>query len=256
MSPFLLRCPNFSVRSNPLIGVKQESSSSSGVITDFSKLCAVYHTDRRRGYAESMTSSGGMEYRSQGCEYKGPWSAVEDRIVCEMVTTHGVGKIKWSEIAAHLPGRLGKQIRERWLHHLDPNINKAKWTASEDATLIDAHRTLGNQWAEIAKRIPGRAGYTVRHRWHSAELNSKLSALSRASVSGPGVMLPGSADPSLIGSISEEQGAMPAGGSDSGASAAASASRASLSEEQSDDELEEFEDGMLITAARQPASVR
>ena len=88
-----------------------------------------------------MTSSGGMEYRSQGCEYKGPWSAVEDRIVCEMVTTHGVGKIKWSEIAAHLPGRLGKQIRERWLHHLDPNINKAKWTASEDATLIDAHRT-------------------------------------------------------------------------------------------------------------------
>ena len=36
---------------------------------------------------------------------KGPWTAEEDRVVREMVLRHGAGNIKWSVIAAQLPGR-------------------------------------------------------------------------------------------------------------------------------------------------------
>ena len=42
------------------------------------------------------------------------------------------GPKKWSEIAKYLPGRIGKQCRERWYNHLDPNINKKGWTEEED----------------------------------------------------------------------------------------------------------------------------
>ena len=55
---------------------------------------------------------------------KGPWTKAEDKVVFDMVTTHGVGNIKWSVIASKLPGRIGKQCRERWFNHLDPTISK------------------------------------------------------------------------------------------------------------------------------------
>ena len=54
---------------------------------------------------------------------------------------------KWSEIAKHVPGRVGKQCRERWFNNLDPSILKGNWTEAEDATLIEAHKQLGNKWS-------------------------------------------------------------------------------------------------------------
>ena len=42
------------------------------------------------------------------------------------------GLKKWKEIATFLPGRIGKQCRERWYNNVDPNLNKEKWTIAED----------------------------------------------------------------------------------------------------------------------------
>jgi hypothetical protein len=53
---------------------------------------------------------------------KGPWSAAEDKKVIEMVGKYGLKK--WSVIAKHLQGRLGKQCRERWYNHLNPHIRR------------------------------------------------------------------------------------------------------------------------------------
>ncbi len=46
------------------------------------------------------------------------------------------GAKKWSKIAAELPGRIGKQCRERWHNHLNPDINKKPWTLEEDRLII------------------------------------------------------------------------------------------------------------------------
>jgi len=42
---------------------------------------------------------------------KGAWTKSEDDRILELVTKHGA--TKWSMIAQHLPGRIGKQCRER-----------------------------------------------------------------------------------------------------------------------------------------------
>lgn len=59
----------------------------------------------------------------------------EDDSVCELVGKHGMKS--WSFIARQLKGRLGKQCRERWYNHLNPDINRAPWSGEEDAMIIE-----------------------------------------------------------------------------------------------------------------------
>ena len=50
------------------------------------------------------------------------WDADEDALIIKLVEEHGAGN--WAVIAANMNCRTGKQCRERYHNHLQPDIKK------------------------------------------------------------------------------------------------------------------------------------
>jgi len=105
---------------------------------------------------------------------KGNWSAEEDATIVECMQN---GVTKWATIAEKVPGRIGKQCRERWFNHLDPALLKGDWTQEEDLELIKAQAELNNAWTKIAKRLNGRSENSCKNRWNSAPLRRLNASL-------------------------------------------------------------------------------
>jgi myb proto-oncogene protein len=89
------------------------------------------------GRSEIQCFNRWLELKNDSFVSKGPWTREEDDILRQMVEEHGAKN--WSAIAAALPGRIGKQCRERWHNHLDPNIRKEKWSQEEDRLILAMH---------------------------------------------------------------------------------------------------------------------
>jgi hypothetical protein len=118
---------------------------------------------------------------------KGPWRLDEDKKLIEWVKVEGPHK--WSQCAELIPGRSGKQCRERWFNTLNPDVKKGNWTAEEDYNIFYLFSEYGSKWSKIATHFPGRTENSVKNRFYStlrriASESKKVGQTGAASCTG------------------------------------------------------------------------
>ncbi|GIL57862.1 hypothetical protein Vafri_13091 [Volvox africanus] len=159
------------------------------------------------GSCQGCTSTSGAGGGSGPNPSKRVWSEAESRALAELVGSLGEGN--WCRVARELNSkfaqsappaegaghhqplhaagggsrgaegasgrRSAKQCRERWLHHLKPDISKKSWNEQEEWALVVAHAEVGNRWADIARKLGGvRSENTVKNHWNSALRRKQL----------------------------------------------------------------------------------
>ena len=103
---------------------------------------------------------------------KGPWKTKEDDALRAAVCLYK-GDLDWNKLSESVPNRGIAQIRDRWLNHLDPNINKSAFSPAEDHIIVTLQARLGNKFAQIKKELPGRTLEQVKTRWRSMKRRNK-----------------------------------------------------------------------------------
>lgn len=88
----------------------------------------------------------------------------EDILILHLIKKIGIHN--WNTIAKFLPGRTGKQCRDRFYNYLKEPHTFLPWTKEEDDMLLRLLKIVGPKWAAISKYIPKRSGNDLKNRWH------------------------------------------------------------------------------------------
>lgn len=88
----------------------------------------------------------------------------EDLKLCQLVEQNGARN--WNIIAQSIPGRTGRQCRDRYQNYLCPGFFNGQWTKEEDELLHEKFLLMPYKWSKMMKYFPKRTASSIRNRWN------------------------------------------------------------------------------------------
>ncbi|GBB83329.1 hypothetical protein RclHR1_10060002 [Rhizophagus clarus] len=105
-------------------------------------------------------------------EKNGSYTDVENEQIIGLYEEYSNEPNKWKLIATRL-GRNHKSVRERYVNHLDPFIDKSDLTTEEKLKIDELQKIYLKKWADIAKELSKnrkggrRTELQVKNYWNS-----------------------------------------------------------------------------------------
>jgi len=112
----------------------------------------------------SKASQGSKSSQKRSKRGRNPWTPKEDAQLMELMKKYGQS---WAMISSVMEGRTGKQVRDRYLNKLRPNIKCGDWSPQEDELVVSLCKEIGHRWSLIANHLPGRTEGQVKNRFYS-----------------------------------------------------------------------------------------
>lgn len=108
----------------------------------------------------------------------GPWEPAEDAALVRAVRRFGNN---WSAVAGCLPGRNGKQARERYTNVLGPRMNPRNmmFTKGDDSRILAAFKRNPFKWKTISEEAAiGKTASAIKARYYAFIKPSKNGTMT------------------------------------------------------------------------------
>lgn len=99
------------------------------------------------------------------------FSSEEDEQLKKLIKEYGTSE--WELISQMMPGRNVRQVKERWLNYLKPDVNKNPWTKEEEELLIKLHDKYGNKWKQISLHFHNRTEINIKSKFQKMLRHNK-----------------------------------------------------------------------------------
>ena len=97
-----------------------------------------------------------------GVQHRKRFTTEEDIKLVKLVNQFGTNN--WEQIKKLMPKRTERQLKDRWMHYLSPNVKNSDWTEDEDKIILEKYEIYGPQWNMISKLLENRSCIGVRNR--------------------------------------------------------------------------------------------
>lgn len=101
--------------------------------------------------------------KKEKCQRK-KFSSEEDEQLRDLVEQ--MGSRKWDQIAKQMPGRTGRQCRDRYQNYLIPGFFNGQWSRQEDNLLMQKYMEFGPQWSKMKPFFSNRSANSLKNRWN------------------------------------------------------------------------------------------